>query len=71
MDWYHNYAKRYRAATPEIRAASKNHWLEIYREKFERGECDDDVAMLAARVLALIAVLEEEAGENGSEEASA
>ena len=63
MDWYHNYAKRYREATPEIRAASKNHWREIYRGKFERGELDDDGALVAARILALIAVLEEEIEE--------
>ena len=55
-NYYQHYERRYRAATPEIREASKKHWLKIYREAYERGEHDD----LAARLLAIIALIDEE-----------
>ena len=58
-NYYQHYGEIYRAATPELREASKKHWRKIYREAFERGESDDLAARLLATMAVMDAVLEE------------
>ena len=61
-NYFQHYGEMYRAATPEVREASKRHWRKIYREAYERGESDD----LAARLLATMAVMDSVIEEVGA-----
>ena len=56
--YYESLGERYRAASPEVRAASKAHWLKCHRENLASGR--QDMIIFTAQILAQISMVENE-----------
>lgn len=56
--YYESVGERYRAASPELRAASKAHWIKCHRQNLESGR--QDMIIFTAQILAQIAIVDSE-----------
>lgn len=56
--YYESIGERYRESSPELRAASKAHWLKCHRQNLESGR--QDMIIFTAQILAQIAIVENE-----------
>lgn len=56
--YYQSIGEHYRAASPELRAASKAHWIKCHRQNLESGR--QDMIIFTAQILAQIAIVENE-----------
>lgn len=56
--YYESLGERYRAASPEVRAASKAHWLKCHKENLASGR--QDMIIFTAQILAQISMVESE-----------
>ena len=56
--YYESMGERYRSATPEVRAASKDHWLKCHKENLASGR--QDMIIFTAQILAQISLVENE-----------
>lgn len=56
--YYESIGERYRAASPELRAASKAHWIKCHRQNLKSGR--QDLIIFTAQILAQIAIVDSE-----------
>lgn len=56
--YYQSIGEHYRAASPELRAASKAHWIKCHRQNLESGR--QDMIIFTAQILAQIAIVDSE-----------
>lgn len=56
--YYETVGERYRAASPELRAASKAHWIKCHRQNLESGR--QDMIIFTAQILAQFAIVDSE-----------
>ena len=56
--YYESVGERYRAASPELRAASKAHWFKCHKENLASGR--QDMIIFTAQILAQISMVENE-----------
>ena len=56
--YYESIGERYRAASPEVRAESKAHWIKCHRQNLESGR--QDMIIFTAQILAQIAIVDNE-----------
>ena len=56
--YYQSIGEHYRAASPELRAASKAHWIKCHRQNLESGR--RDMIIFTAQILAQIAIVDNE-----------
>lgn len=50
MDYYEQTRERYRAAAPELREASREHWIKCHAENLQAGR--PDMIIFSGKILA-------------------